>query len=167
MAGAPQLLGLGLRVGEGADGAGAVVHRHTRRAAVLEVVDSDGEGSAEERRVVVHLHVELQLVAALLGDGGAEHAAAVLEHEVDMLGSDFLGGHDEVTLVLAVLVVDDDDEFTLAEILDSLFYSVEFKFHKYVVLTNNRQKRRCKDTKKSWFNEAGKKHHGWKSEVNA
>ena len=139
MARATQLVGLGLRVGEGADGAGAVVHRHTRSAAVLKVVDSDGEGGAEERRVVVHLHVELQLVAALLGDGGAEHAAAVLEHEVDMLGGDFLGGHDKVALVLAVLVVHNDNEFTIAEILDGLLYSVEFKFHKYNISSSVRQ----------------------------
>ena len=69
-------------------------------------------------------------MAPLLGDGGAEHAATVLEHEVDMLGCDFLGGHDEVTLVLTVLVVHDNNKFALAEILDGFLYSVEFKFHK-------------------------------------
>ena len=129
VAGTAQLRGFGGGVGQGADGAGAVVHAHARGAAVLEVVDGDGERRAQERRVVVHLHVQLQLVAALLGDGGAEHPAAVLEHEVDVLGGDLLRRHDEVALVLAVLVVDDDDEFALAEILDGLFYSVEFEFH--------------------------------------
>src|SRR5437762_4766148 len=36
----------------------------------------------------------------------ADEAAAVLGHEVDGVGSDFLGGHGEVAFVLAVLVVD-------------------------------------------------------------
>ena len=129
---AAKLVGLGGGVGEGADGAGAVVHGDAGGAAVLEVVDGNGEGGAEEGGVVVHLHVELQLVASLLGDGGAEHAAAVLEHEVDVFGSDFFGGHDKVALILAVLVVDNNNKFAFAEILDGFLYGIEFKVHNYL-----------------------------------
>ena len=78
----------------------------------------------------MHLHVEVQLVAALLRDGGAEHAAAVLQHEVDMLGGDLFGGHDKVAFVLTVLVVDNNHKLALAEVLDGLFYRIEFKFHR-------------------------------------
>ncbi len=49
------------------------------------------------------------MVGALLGEREADEAAAVAGHEVDGLGSDVLGGQGEVALVLAVLVVDDDD----------------------------------------------------------
>ena len=54
--------------------------------------------------------VEGQLVGPLRRDGGADHAGRVLEEEGDRLRRGELGGHDQVALVLAVLVVDDDDD---------------------------------------------------------
>ena len=56
----------------------------------------------------------------LLGDRHADQAAAVLGEEVDLLGSDELGGEDEVALVLAVLVVDQDDDLAGADRGDDL-----------------------------------------------
>ena len=64
---------------------------------------------------------EPQLVAALLGEGEADEAAPVARHEVDGVGRDLLGRDREVALVLAVLVVDDDDELPGAERLDRVF----------------------------------------------
>ena len=129
MAWAAKVLGAGGGVGQSADGRGAVVHRDACGAAVEQVVDSNGEGGSQQRGVVVDLHIELQLVAALLGDGGAEDTAAVFEHKVDVFGGDFLGGHDKVALVLTVFVVDHNNEAALAEILDGLFDGVQFKIH--------------------------------------
>ena len=54
--------------------------------------------------------MEVELVAALLGQGDADEAAALARHEVDRGGRDVLGREAEVALVLAILVVDDDDE---------------------------------------------------------
>ena len=54
----------------------------------------------------------------LLGERQADEAAAVLGHEVDGLGRDLLGGHDEVALVLAILVVDEDDHLAGADVVD-------------------------------------------------
>ena len=68
-------------------------------------------------------------MAAFLGYWGTEYTAAVLEHEVDVLRRNLLGGHDEIALVLAILVVDNDDELALAEILDGLVDGVEFEVH--------------------------------------
>ena len=53
---------------------------------------------------------QLQLVEPLALDRQADHAARVADHERHRLGRDLLGRHDEVALVLAVLVVDDDDD---------------------------------------------------------
>ena len=44
--------------------------------------------------------------------------AALARHEVDRLGRHLLGREHEVALVLAVLVVHDDDELARAEVLD-------------------------------------------------
>ena len=46
---------------------------------------------------------------ALLGQRQADEAAPVAGHEVDRLGRDQVGGHRQVALVLAILVVDQDD----------------------------------------------------------
>ena len=85
-------------------------------------------------------------MAALFGDRRAEHAAAVLEHEIDMLGCDFLGGNDKVALVLSVFVVDDDDEFSGLEVFNGLFYCVQFYLHNYSFGIGEAHLAHCKDT---------------------
>jgi hypothetical protein len=60
--------------------------------------------------VLAHHERELELVAALAGDRRADQARGVLQEEGDLVRRDVLGRHDEVALVLAVLVVDDDDD---------------------------------------------------------
>src|SRR4029453_16982639 len=61
-----------------------------------------------------------ELVAALGREREADQPASVLGHEVDRVGRDELGGDREAALVLAVLVVDDDDHLALADVLDRL-----------------------------------------------
>ena len=58
-------------------------------------------------------HVEL--VEPLPGERHADHARRVAHEERDLLGRGVLGRHDEVALVLAVLVVDDDDDLAPAD----------------------------------------------------
>ena len=65
----------------------------------------------------------MQVVAALLSEWEADEAAAVLGHEIDGFGSDFLGGHGEVAFVFAVLIVDQDHHAALANFFDSFLYS--------------------------------------------
>ena len=125
MAGTSECGGNRFRIGERADGGGAVLYRDSGRAA-FELVDGHGEGSAEHRGIVVYLTRQLKFVAAGVGDGHAKHAAGVLEHEVDVFGSDLLGRDDEVALVLAVLVVDYYYKFTIAEVFESFLYAVKF-----------------------------------------
>ena len=72
-----------------------------------------------------HLHAQAQLLATLLRDGGTEHAATVLEHEVDFLRGDLFGGYDEVAFVLAVFVVDNNEELAFAEVFDRFFDCVQ------------------------------------------
>ena len=81
-------------------------------------LDGDREGGAEVGGVLVHHHRKLELIAPLLGQREADQAPALPGHEVDRLGRHLLRGHDEVPLVLAVLVVHDDDEAPLPELLD-------------------------------------------------
>src|SRR6266851_3304907 len=64
---------------------------------------------------------EVKLVAALLGERQADQPTAVLGHEVDGVGRDFLGGHGEVAFVFAVLVVNQDDHAALANLFDGFF----------------------------------------------
>src|SRR6185295_1593048 len=45
-------------------------------------------------------------------------AAAVHGHEVDALGRDRVGGHGEIALVLAILVVDEDHHLAGADLIE-------------------------------------------------
>src|SRR6266536_1984506 len=84
-------------------------------------VNGFAEGGAMDGSVDRRHEREVKLVAALLGEGQADQAAAVLGHEVDGVGRDFFGGHCEVALVFAVLVVNQYDHAALANLFDGFF----------------------------------------------
>src|SRR5262249_19008081 len=65
-------------------------------------------------------HRDLQIVEALAEQRHADQSAAVLGHEVHRLGRDLLGRHHQVAFVLAVLVVDHEQDAPLTDLLDAL-----------------------------------------------
>ena len=70
--------------------------------------------------VVAAHQLQAELVDPLLGQREADQAAAVLGHEVDRVGRRHLRGDDEVALILAVLVVDEDEHPAVARLVDDL-----------------------------------------------
>ena len=74
--------------------------------------------------IVGYLHLELKFTGTVFGDRCAEDATAVAHHEVHLLGGNLFGGDDEVAFVLAVLIVDDDKEFTTAEVFEGFLDGV-------------------------------------------
>jgi hypothetical protein len=70
--------------------------------------DRDGERGAVARAVALGHRRKLQTLAMLARQGQADQPAAMLGHEVDRRGRDMIGGDHQVTLVLAILVVDED-----------------------------------------------------------
>ena len=89
----------GRTVGGGDAGAGAVTG-----------VDRHGERGALRLGVVGDHQREPQLVEPVAFDRHADHAAGVADHERHRLGRHLLRRHDEVALVLAIGVVDDDHD---------------------------------------------------------
>src|SRR5690606_14732908 len=80
-------------------------------------LDRDGEVGPVRRGVVAHHRRQAELAAALAGQRQADQAARVGDHEVDVLRPHQLGGHDQVALVLSILVVDDHDHAPGADFL--------------------------------------------------
>ena len=111
-------------IGKGADGLGTVVGGDASGAA-LELIDGHSKGGAEYGGVVLYLMGQVEFLAAFYRDRGAEYAAGVLQHEVHLLGCNLLSSDDQVALILAVLVVDDNHEFAFSEILYGFFYCVQ------------------------------------------
>src|SRR2546426_455245 len=97
---------------------------HPRHPAVLveDLADDAGRVATREPREV---HGRLGVAGAAQDAArhrpeGQDVAAAVLGHEVDRLRRDLVGGHHEIALVLAVLVVNDHEDAPLADLLDRL-----------------------------------------------
>ena len=101
------------------DGAGAVGGRDAGLDA-LGGLDRLGEIGAVSRAVAGGHQRQVQLAAALFGQRQADQAAPVRDHEVDGFGRDELGGHDQVALVLAVFLIDQDDDAAGAQLGDDL-----------------------------------------------
>ena len=98
---------------------GAICRRDARRHAVRGL-DRHREIRAMRRAVDRRHRREVQLSRALVGDRHANQAAAELRHEIDRLGRDAIGCDDEIALVLAVFLVDEDDHASIAQLGDNL-----------------------------------------------
>src|SRR6266850_2037759 len=124
VAGTRKILRPGLGIDSGEDGDGPVGGADAGGDAQASV-HRFRECSSMNRSVYRRHEREVQLIAALFGEGKADQAAAVLGHEVDGVGRDLFGGHGEVAFVFAVLVVNEDDHAALANFFDSFLDSGE------------------------------------------
>ena len=66
--------------------------------------------------VVEHHALDAELLESLRRGGNADEAAAEPGHEVDRLGRRLLGGHNQVALVFAIGVIDDDNHFAARDV---------------------------------------------------
>jgi len=121
VAGHDDVCGGGLGVGQHVDAARAVGRGDAGRHAFAGIY-GDGKGCAEGGLVVLHHHRDAQAVQGGAGHRYADHAGGVAEHKGDLLRRREFGGHAEVALVLAVLVVDNDHEAAGAILLDCLLH---------------------------------------------
>ena len=81
-------------------------------------LDRDGERRPVGRLVLIGHLTEAELVAALRRQAEADQPATVGGHEVHRVGRDELRGDGQVALVLAILVVHDDDEPAGPDLVD-------------------------------------------------
>ena len=117
MAGADEIGAPGIVVGQRADRRGALLGRDAGRRAVP-VIDRDREGGAVDRVVVGDHRREVQPARGLAGDRRADDAAGMADDERHLLGRGVDGGDDQVALVLAVVIVGDDDDLAAGEGVD-------------------------------------------------
>ena len=88
-------------------------------------VDRHAERGVAPRGVVADLQRNLELVEPLGHHRQADQPAPVPRHEVDRVGRHPIGGHREIALVLAILVVDDDDHLPAAIAATRAFHARE------------------------------------------
>src|SRR5579875_2108999 len=120
--------------------AGLRVYRHLNGARAVRCgdagadagtrLDGDGERRLERRFVLGGHEVETELLAALGCQRKADQPPPLLGHEVDGLGRHELGGHRQIALVLAILVVADHHHLALADVLDRLLDRREWALHR-------------------------------------
>ena len=99
----------GRRVDGDLDRARAVVRRDSGRDALTRF-DGDRERGAQRRLVPLRHLAQVELLAALRGQAQADQPPGVGRHEVDRLRRDELRRDRQIAFVLAIRVVDDDDE---------------------------------------------------------
>ncbi len=87
--------------------------------------DGNGEGRFVHGGILAHHLRNVQFVESRTDHRHADQPAGVLAHKVDRVGRDHLGGHDEIALVLAILVVEDDHHLPGTHVGDRVFDLVE------------------------------------------
>ena len=83
----------------------------------------DGEGGLEGGGVVANHRAQSQLITLFRGQRQTDQTATIFGHEVDEFRRGRLGRQCQITLVLTVFVVYQDDHLSLADILNCLFNS--------------------------------------------
>ena len=126
VSGSTQLLGLGERIDQGLDGFGAVAGGDAGGAAMANQIHRHGERSFERGVVAFDHQAEVQFVASGLEKRRANQASSMGGHEVDHFWRCVPRGDQKVPFVFSILVVDHDDDFTLANGFNGLRNAVEF-----------------------------------------
>ena len=99
-------------------------------------VDGDGEGGVEACGVVDDLRVKGEGVAFVAGERQADEASAEFSHKVDDLRRDFFGGADEVAFVFAVFIVNKNDDFACAKVVEDVRYLAKLYCHRIRISRN-------------------------------
>mmetsp|Transcript_7297 Transcript_7297/g.17803 ORF Transcript_7297/g.17803 Transcript_7297/m.17803 type:complete len:241 (-) Transcript_7297:17-739(-) len=99
------------------EGGGAVGGRNPRGCAHL-VVHAHGECGLLGVLVVDHHRGQLELVQPIALHRTADHPRGVSDNEADIRGRGKLGGHDQVALIFAALVVRNHNQLSLLDRLD-------------------------------------------------
>src|SRR6266545_4969718 len=88
-------------------------------------VDADRERGLVRLGIMLGHLRQAERLAALRHQGQADEPAPVRRHEIDHVGGDPLGGADQVSLVLAPLVIGHNDELPGTDVRDCLLYVSE------------------------------------------
>ena len=116
------------------DGGGTVVHGNACGTAMSQQVHRHREGRAQQRGVVVDLHLQVQLTAAFGTHRCTQHSTTVLHHEIHLLRCNLLSCNNKIAFIFAIFVIHHNQEFAFSEILNRLFYRIEFYLHKYLII---------------------------------
>ena len=112
-----------IRLDRGQHGMRPVVRRNTGGNA-LGGFYRYGEIGRQLGLVVAHHQRQRQLLAAFGRQRQANEPTAMSGHEVDIFRTHHAGGHQQVTFVLAILIIHDDDHLAISNILDDFFDTV-------------------------------------------
>src|SRR5215471_11014141 len=134
-AGSSQIRGFGCRIDRNLNRAGAIVGRDPGRHALARV-NRFTKGGTVLGSVLGGHRADIEMLQPLPGHGETNQASSVLHHEVDGLRSYFLGRKSQITFVLTVLVVDDHNHTTGADLLNRILNVCKWKLraHKIAIL---------------------------------
>ena len=108
------------RVDRGRNRSRPVERRNAGRNALARL-DRLREGGTIAGSIRTHHEFETKVMGARLRQRQADETAAMLGHEVDGVGCRHLRRNDEVTLVLAIFRVDENDHTAILHLFDDLF----------------------------------------------
>ena len=90
-------------------------------------VDGDGVVGVKLLAVPGHHGAEAEPFRDFLGNGSAQHAAALGDHEVHLFRGEQRGRTDQVAFILPVLVIRDHHEAAGFDLSNNIFHGIEFR----------------------------------------
>jgi hypothetical protein len=120
VAGAYKIAGAAVVVGERAHGVAALLGRDAGGEPVPHV-DRNGKGGAERGLVLRYHQIEMQAARELRAERRTDDAGCIADDEGHLFRRAERGSHEQVALVLAIVVVGDHDNLALGECLDRGF----------------------------------------------
>ena len=88
-------------------------------------LNGDGEFGAKTAAIALHHQGQIQQLTSFAGHGHTDQTTAILGHKVNGFGSHILRRHHQVTFVLPVLIVHQDNHLPLTDIFDQFFNTIE------------------------------------------
>ena len=103
----------------------AIVSTNSRGTSFSNAVNTHRKGRFIGVCVIVHHRREVQFRRTRRENGRTNQSTSLSRHEIDHFWADFRGGSNEITFVLTVLIVNNNDHFAGFDILYCFFYGVK------------------------------------------
>ena len=87
--------------------------------------DGQGEIGRVQGRITLDHQRQRQLLTATTRQSQTDQPTTMAGHEIDIFGTRVTGGHHQITFILTVLVIHQDDHAAGANILDYFFSCVK------------------------------------------
>src|SRR5690606_27813138 len=126
--GFPQLFRFRFRINQSPDRFKPIMGGNPGGAPVADEIDGNSKWRLKGCCINTYHEIQTKFLTTVFNQGGADQAPRMSRHEIDDLGCNAFCGANKIALVFTIFIIHHNDDLTVLDLFDRLFYSVEDYF---------------------------------------